>query len=98
MNVELTLALSLERLEANSNKKVIRIGLSATISNLEDAARFVSGVGRKCAILVDKTIRDYDVDVKYVGGSVSNIARYILKYIKSHKISGSSPIIYKHKG
>ena len=83
------LALSLERLEANSNRKVMRIGLSATISNLEDAARFVSGVGRKCAILVDKTIRDYDVDVKYVGGSVSNIARYILKYIKSHKISGS---------
>jgi ATP-dependent Lhr-like helicase len=83
------LALSLERLQANSNRKVIRIGLSATISNLEDAARFISGVGRKCAILVDKTIRDYDVDIEYVGGSVSNIARYILKYIKSHKISGS---------
>ena len=83
------LALSLERLESNSNRKVTRIGLSATISNLEDAAKFITGVGRKCAILVDKTIREYDVEVKYVGGSVSNIVRYILKYIKSNKISGS---------
>ncbi len=83
------LTLSLERLEANSNCDVVRIGLSATLSNLEDAGRFVSGVGRKCAILVDKTVRDYDVDVKYVEGSMSNIAPFIIKYIKSHKISGS---------
>jgi ATP-dependent helicase Lhr and Lhr-like helicase len=83
------LSLSLERLESNSLKLVVRIGLSATISNVDEASKFVSGVGRECAILVDKTIRNYDVDVKYVEGTISNIANSIVEYIKTHDIRGS---------
>lgn len=71
------LSLSLERLENISSKPVVRIGLSATISNVDEAARFVSGIDRVCAVLVDKAIRNYEVEVKYVEGSISNIAHSI---------------------
>jgi ATP-dependent Lhr-like helicase len=83
------LSLSLERLENISSKPVVRIGLSATISNVDEAARFVSGIDRVCAVLVDKAIRNYEVEVKYVEGSISNIANSIIGYIKNHHIRGS---------
>jgi ATP-dependent helicase Lhr and Lhr-like helicase len=83
------LSLSLERLENISSKPVVRIGLSATISNVDEAARFVSGIDRVCAVLVDKAIRNYEVEVKYVEGSISNIAHSIIDYIKNHHIRGS---------
>jgi ATP-dependent Lhr-like helicase len=83
------LSLSLERLENISSRPVVRIGLSATISNVDEAARFVSGIDRVCSVLVDKAIRDYEVEVKYVEGSISNIAHSIIDYIKNHHIRGS---------
>jgi ATP-dependent Lhr-like helicase len=83
------LSLSLERLEANSTKAIVRIGLSATIANATEAAKFIGGANRKCAILVDKSIREYDVSVKHVKGTVSDVAAYILKYVKTENIHGS---------
>jgi ATP-dependent Lhr-like helicase len=67
----------------------VRIGLSATIGNLKDAANFISGTNRKCSILVDNTIRNYDIDVKYLKGSISNAAKFVLDYLKDYKIIGS---------
>ena len=83
------LTVSLERLENISSHNVVRIGLSATVGNLKDAANFISGTNRKCAILVDNTIRKYDIDVKYLKGSISNVAKFVIKYLKDNKICGS---------
>jgi len=37
------LSISLERLQLNSNQKIIRTGLSATVGNIEDAGHFLVG-------------------------------------------------------
>ena len=55
------LALSLERLQAITGNEITRIGLSATIGNLKVAAKFVAGTDRKCAIIIDNSIREYDL-------------------------------------
>src|SRR5262245_52666136 len=83
------LALSLERLEANSSQKVARIGLSATVGNLKQTAQFVSGTDRRHAILVDTESRGYNIDVKFVNGSLNNVAHFVIDYVKKEKIDGS---------
>jgi ATP-dependent helicase Lhr and Lhr-like helicase len=50
------LALTLERLEALAERRVQRIGLSATQRPLEEVGRFLAGPGRECTI-VDTGIR-----------------------------------------
>ncbi len=83
------LTISLELLQNISSHNVIRIGLSATIGNLKHAANFISGTNRKCSILVDNTIRKYDIDVKYLKGSISNVGKFVTKYLNDNKICGS---------
>jgi ATP-dependent helicase Lhr and Lhr-like helicase len=83
------LSIGLERLQAASILPVIRIGLSATLGNLKEAARFISGVNRKCAILIDNSLRIYDIDVKFIKGSLNNVAHFIIEYIRDSKIEGS---------
>jgi len=83
------LTVSLERLQNLSSHDLVRIGLSATIGNLKDAANFISGTNRKCSILVDNTIRNYDIDVKYLKGSISNAAKFVFDYLRDNKITGS---------
>ncbi|MGI0025663.1 MAG: DEAD/DEAH box helicase, partial [Nitrososphaera sp.] len=83
------LSIGLERLQAASSKRVTRIGLSATVGNLKQAAQFVSGTERKHAVLVDTASRGYDIDVKFVKGSLNNVAHFILEYVKSSKVEGS---------
>ncbi|MCW2966951.1 MAG: box helicase, partial [Solirubrobacteraceae bacterium] len=56
------LALTLERLEANSSHEVQRIGLSATQNPLEEVGRFMVGPRRTCR-LVDAGVRK-DLDIK----------------------------------
>src|SRR5215831_11828959 len=46
------LSIGLERLQAASSRQITRIGLSATVGNLTEAANFISGAYRKHAILV----------------------------------------------
>lgn len=83
------LSISLERLQAASLQHVARIGLSATVGNLKQAAQFVSGAGRKRAVLVDSARRGYDIDVRFVKGSLNNVAHFITEYVKSNKVEGS---------
>ena len=71
------LSLSLERLELNSKRPLTRIGLSATVGNVSDAAKFVSGAQRRCRIVQDRSLRKYDVDIEYVEGTISDAARAI---------------------
>ena len=84
------LSISLERLEAASKKpRVTRIGLSATVGNLKEAAMFVSGSSRKNAILVDSVARGYDIDLKFVKGSLNNVAHFVIDYVKKSHEQGS---------
>src|ERR671933_808446 len=83
------LSIGLERLEAVSLQQVTRIGLSATLGNLDEAAKFISGTSRKYAVIVDNSARKYDIDVKFVKGSINNVAHFVKEYIKSNKIEGS---------
>ena len=85
------LSLSLERLQLNSIKEITRIGLSATIGNTEESGKFIVGTKRKCKIIRDSSIRKYDVDVKYIDGSISDVADFILDYVTKKDLN--SPIL-----
>lgn len=76
------LSLSLERL-ADLSDKITRIGLSATVGNIRDAANFLVGSNKKCAILIDNSIRKYDIEVIYREDTINGIAKFISNYIKS---------------
>jgi ATP-dependent Lhr-like helicase len=83
------LSISMERLEAVSKKHVSRIGLSATVGNLKQAAQFVSGSHRRHAVLVDTSARGYDIEIKYVKGSLNNVAHFVTDYVKKNRPDGS---------
>ena len=75
------LSLSLERLQFNSKSEITRVGLSATVGNLNESAKFVVGTKRKCRIIRDTSIRKYDVEVKYIDGTITDVADYIIEYV-----------------
>ena len=85
------LSLSMERLQINSRKEITRIGLSATIGNPKECAKFVVGTKRKCSIIRDTSIRKYDVDVKYIDGTISDVAAFIVEHVT--KLNLNSPIL-----
>ncbi|MFB5630952.1 MAG: DEAD/DEAH box helicase [Nitrosopumilaceae archaeon] len=85
------LTLSLERLELNSKLDLTRIGLSATIGNPEASGKFLVGTKRKLKIIRDSSIRKYDVDVKYVNGTISDVAQYITEFVT--KLDLNSPVL-----
>jgi ATP-dependent Lhr-like helicase len=75
------LSLSFERLQINSKFPLTKIGLSATVGNFEEAGKFVVGTKRKCEIIRDSSIRDYDVEIRYVEGTISDVAENIIEYV-----------------
>ncbi|RMF29231.1 MAG: DEAD/DEAH box helicase [Candidatus Nitrosothermus koennekii] len=77
------LSLSLERLEALSANSITRVGLSATLGNIRDAADFLVGINKRCAIMIDNSIRKYDIDVIYKEGTLNTIAKFIADYVKN---------------
>src|ERR671932_2696498 len=83
------LSISLERLQAAASQHVARIGLSATVGNLKEAAQFVSGTDRRHAVLIDTASRGYDIDVRFIKGSLNNVAHFVVEYVKNSKIEGS---------
>ena len=85
------LSLSLERLQLASSHEITRVGLSATIGNEDEAAKFVVGTKRKYKMIRDTSVRVYDVDVKYVDGSISDVADSIIDYVK--KLNLDSPVL-----
>lgn len=76
------LSVSIEKVERITGRSVVRVGLSATVGNLDEAQRFLAGAGRKCAVLVDPSIRVYDIAVRHVQGGFADVAKYVLKYVK----------------
>ncbi len=83
------LSISLERLQAISSQPITRIGLSATIGNLKQAAQFICGARSRAAVLVDTAIRSYDIDVRFVKGSLNSVAHFVIEYVKINNIKGS---------
>ena len=59
------LSLSLERLQALTNKSSVRIGLSATQKPIEQVARFLIGMGRdECTVVDSGHVRERDLAVE----------------------------------
>ena len=85
------LSLSLERLEFNSKYPLTRIGLSATVGNPDDAAKFVAGTKRKCQVIRDSSVRKYDVEIQFVDGTISDVAEQIIDYVLKLKLK--SPVL-----
>ncbi|HEX2014587.1 MAG TPA: helicase-related protein, partial [Nitrososphaera sp.] len=83
------LSIGLERLQAASSGQVTRIGLSATVGNLKQAAQFVSGTARRHAVLVDSASRGYDIEVEFVKGSLNNVAHFVTEYVRENRVEGS---------
>ncbi|MDH3361159.1 MAG: DEAD/DEAH box helicase [Nitrosopumilus sp.] len=85
------LSLSIERLAFNSKYPLTKIGLSATVGNFKEAGKFVVGTKRKCEIIRDTSMRKYDVKIKYIDGTISDVAEKIIEYILELKLD--SPVL-----
>ncbi|MBA3750171.1 MAG: DEAD/DEAH box helicase [Nitrosopumilus sp.] len=82
------LSLCIERLSLISDA-FCRIGISATIGNLKEASHFISGKRGKCAILVDKTLRKYDIEIKHMDGTINDVSKFIIKHVNENYSSSS---------
>ena len=85
------LSLSIERLELNSKYPLTKVGLSATVGNFEEAGKFVVGTKRNCEIIRDTSVRKYDVEIKYVDGTISDVAEKISQYVTELELD--SPVL-----
>ncbi|MCX8192113.1 MAG: DEAD/DEAH box helicase, partial [Nitrososphaerales archaeon] len=88
------LSISLERLVNLTGREFVRIGLSATLGDLNEAKNFLVGMRRKCAILIDKNFREYDLDCRLIEGSIVEAADYILDYVNRFVGKGKSTLIF----
>ncbi len=75
------LALSLERLDAVATRRPQRIGLSATVSPVEEMARFLVGTGRvgpsgtpDCAVVEVGRVRELDLAIEIPRDELSSVA------------------------
>jgi len=85
------LSLSIERLDFNSKYPLTKIGLSATVGNFEEAGKFVVGTKRKCKIIRDTSVREYDVEIKFVEGTIFDVSEKIIEYVLELELD--SPIL-----
>ena len=89
------LMVSLERLRRIAkNKEIIRVGLSATVGDLNEAASFLVGTNQRCAIINDTASRRHEIGVQFVSGNLSNVATSILEYIKEQKGEDKSTLVF----
>ncbi|MHB8567763.1 MAG: DEAD/DEAH box helicase [Nitrososphaerales archaeon] len=89
------LMLSLERLQrVAANPDIMRVGLSATVGDPEEAAKFLVGSHSKAAIVADTSARGYDVLVRYSAGNLTSLAQEILRYIKEQNGEEKSTLVF----
>ncbi len=88
------LTLSVERLLKYTASRVVRVGLSATVGNLAEAAYFLAGAGRRCAVLVDKGVRRYAVRCEYVEGGILPLARRIVYAARETASKGGNILVF----
>lgn len=82
------LSLALERL-ALYNSNFCRIGISATVGDIYATAKYLVGNKRKCAIIIDRTLRKYDLELKHIEGSIKEVSSYIVNYVSSNHPNSS---------
>jgi ATP-dependent Lhr-like helicase len=70
------LALSLARLDALADVRPQRIGLSATVHPIDEAARFLSGAGRPCSVVDVGHRRDLDLSIELPGSDLQAVATH----------------------
>jgi ATP-dependent Lhr-like helicase len=70
------LALSLARLDALADQRPQRIGLSATVHPIDEAARFLVGPARECAIVDVGHRRDLDLAIELPGTDLQAVATH----------------------
>jgi len=92
------LSLSIERLDLNSKYPLTKIGLSATVGNSGEAGKFVVGTKRKCQIIRDTSMRNYDVEIKYVEGTISDVAEKIIDYVLEFDLDSSILLFTNTRG
>jgi ATP-dependent Lhr-like helicase len=85
------LSLSIERLEINSKYALTKVGLSATVGNFVEAGKFIVGTKRKCQIIRDTSVRKYDVEIKYVEGTIFDVVEKISEHVL--ELNLNSPIL-----
>ncbi len=73
------LALSLERLCELAQKTPVRIGISATVGDLNQAARFIVGSRGDYSIITDPVPREYDIQPILLNGDLRAVANYIVR-------------------
>lgn len=89
------LSLSLERLSRISKfPEFMRVGLSATVGDPEEAGRFLVGEHGRCAIIADTEARGYDVKVRFTEGNLASLAERILEYIAEEKGQDKSTLVF----
>ena len=89
------LSLSLERLARISRfPDYMRIGLSATVGDPEEAGRFLVGERRRCAIIADTETRGYDLTVRFSEGNLAGLAQKILDYIAEERGEDKSTLVF----
>ncbi|MBS3071356.1 ATP-dependent helicase [Candidatus Pacearchaeota archaeon] len=88
------LSLTLERLHSISLIEPVRIGLSATISPLEEIAKFLVGVGRDCLIAEVKLLKKIEISIDFPGNEIletetgesqKELYKMLDKIIENHK-------------
>ncbi|GKS60785.1 helicase [Candidatus Nitrosocosmicus sp.] len=77
------LSLALERLTLITST-FCRIGISATVGDISTTAKFLTGSRRKCAIMIDRTLRKYDLELRHIEGSIKEVSGYILDYVTTN--------------
>ena len=88
------LSVSLERLEKVARSRPSRIGLSASVSDPHEAGKFVVGSDRNIAVLTDRSMREYDIEIKYVNGSINDACQLILRYVEPLIHQGKSILVF----
>ena len=76
------LTLSLERLQELTPTKIVRIGLSATLGNVNTGLQLLSGEAYKSTAVLDHTKKEYDIASRYIKGDLFEVARVILKKLR----------------
>ncbi len=77
------LGLTLERLDAWTGRKVRRIGLSATVGNPEEVARFLSPAPRRIEVAVAREPRDLVLTARRPGAGRSPLPAELVRELKA---------------
>lgn len=81
------LTISLERLQKLTPLKITRIGLSATLGNVNNGLQLLSGKEHKSTAILDNTKKDYEIVTKYIQGDLYEVAKFIGNKLRNNSKS-----------